>query len=470
MIRRIGGDTKASISLGIPNSSSNNSLGHNIIINNNNNASSSLRSSPKHIKSINNIEEIIKEEPKDHSNTGMSSIQRTWSTMTGYMNITRLVVLVVLCLQNSLFTILRRYSQGVLKETYSKHELLLVAEIIKIVYSSWMIQQNLVASSPSEEGGNGEGGGSLVPRKKLSDHLMYLVSTSRKMLVLAMIYGAMNILSFVSIRNISAGMFTIFAQTKILTTATFSTIMLRRQYSWTKWRALIALMMGVLLFSEPIWGDKSKNNTSVLTDGNAFIGTVAVMIEVSLSGFASIYFEKVIKTDPLQLGIWERNFQLALGSMPVYILFIVGDGGGTAGFFGGWSAMTFLLSSLGAAGGLLVALSIKYGDSILKTLATTGAIVLTGLLDYLFLGGPLTSSMVIAGVQVIIAICNYTFDASPTPAQSDANNGGSSSMSPSKSKSNLSTTIPSSGADDHTEANINDNNNNDEIESLVRRL
>jgi hypothetical protein len=40
--------------------------------------------------------------------------------MTGYMNSTRLVVLAVLCLQNSLFTILRRYSQGVLKETYSK--------------------------------------------------------------------------------------------------------------------------------------------------------------------------------------------------------------------------------------------------------------------------------------------------------------------------------------------------------------
>jgi UDP-sugar transporter A1/2/3 len=348
-----------------------------------------------------------------------------------------------------------------------------VAEVIKIVYSVWMIQENLADSSPSEEGGNGDGGGSPAPKKTLPQQLMYLVSISKKMLVLAMIYGAMNILSFVSIRNISAGMFTIFAQTKILTTATFSTIMLRRQYSWTKWRALIALMMGVLLFSEPIWGSKS-NSHSALTDGNAFVGTVAVMIEVSLSGFASIYFEKVIKTDPLQLGIWERNFQLALGSMPVYLLFIACDGGGTAGFFGGWSAMAVLLSALGAAGGLLVALSIKYGDSILKTLATTGAIVLTGLLDYLFLGGPLTSSMAIAGVQVIIAICNYTFDASPslTQIQSDPNGSSSISLSPSKSKSNLLAkpamrkTIPSSGADDHTEAN----NNNNDTESLLRRV
>jgi UDP-sugar transporter A1/2/3 len=274
---------------------------------------------------------------------------------------------------------------------------LLVAEVIKIFYSAWMISDN-------------------VPENKtLSQQLRYLVLSSQKMLVLALIYGAMNILSFVSLRNISAGMFTIFAQCKILTTATFSAIILKRQYSWTQWRALIALMLGVLLFSEPIWGDPTKQQVKS-SGANQLLGTAAVLIEVTLSGFASIYFEKVIKTDPL--GIWERNFQLALGSLPVYIMFIVADGGGPAGFFGGWSYLAFLLAGLGAAGGLLVALSIKYGDSILKTLATTGAIVLTGILDHAFLGGPLTPSMMIAGMQVIIAICNYSFDTTPATSSS----------------------------------------------------
>lgn len=72
-----------------------------------------------------------------------------------------------------------------------------------------------------------------------------------------------------------------------------------------------------------------------------------------------------------------------------------------------------MLAFLGALGGMLVALSIKHGDSILKTLATTGAIVLSATLDHYLLGGPLTSIMCIAGVQVILSICNYTFDASP---------------------------------------------------------
>jgi UDP-sugar transporter A1/2/3 len=253
--------------------------------------------------------------------------------------------------------------------------------------------------------------GTLPAGTTLTQRLQYLVATSKKMAVLACIYGAMNILSFVSLRNISAGMFTIFAQCKIMTTATFSSILLQRRYSWNKWRALVSLMLGVLLFSEPIWGNPEMRK--VVDGASPIIGTAAVLIEVNLSGFASIYFEKVIKTDPLQLNIWERNFQLALGSFPVYVLFMASEGGGEAGLFGGWSFIALLVSLLGAAGGLLVALSIKYGDAILKTLATTGAIISSSLLDHLLLGGPLTTSMMIAGGQVIIAICNYTFDTSP---------------------------------------------------------
>jgi hypothetical protein len=66
----------------------------------------------------------------------------------------------------------------------------------------------------------------------------------------------MNILSFVALCNISAGMFTIFTQLKILTTATCSRLMLNQHYSMNKWRALFSLMIGVLLFSEKAWNGK----------------------------------------------------------------------------------------------------------------------------------------------------------------------------------------------------------------------
>ncbi|KAL7579616.1 hypothetical protein ACA910_007980 [Epithemia clementina (nom. ined.)] len=317
-----------------------------------------------------------------------------------------------------MFTILRRYSQGVLKETYSKYEVLLAGEAIKMVFSAFMIRNWMNESSNSElpdSSNSDEVMSHYYSGNDLQNRLWYLVMKSHKMMVLALIYGAMNILSFISLRNIGAGMFTVFAQCKILTTATFSTLLLQRHYSATKWRALIGLMFGVLLFSEPIWSPANPLYTKESpADANQMLGTAAVLAEVTLSGFASIYFEKVIKLDQLKLTIWERNFQLALTSFPVYLAFIFFDGGGPSGHFGGgWSLLTLTVAAFGAAGGLLVALSIKYGDAILKTLATTGAIVLSSVLDHLFLGGPLTPTMAIAGVQVILSIFNYTFDMTP---------------------------------------------------------
>lgn len=141
------------------------------------------------------------------------------------------------------------------------------------------------------------------------------INCSHSLILCLCIVSIMNILSFVALRNIGAGTFTIFAQCKILTTAAFSALILNRHYSTTKWRSLISLVFGVLLFSEHIW---NKPNTTILEQESSspmvVIGIAAVLIEVTLSGFASIYFEKVIKLDPLPLTIWERNFQLALVS------------------------------------------------------------------------------------------------------------------------------------------------------------
>uniref|UniRef100_A0A7S2LF34 UDP-galactose transporter n=1 Tax=Leptocylindrus danicus TaxID=163516 RepID=A0A7S2LF34_9STRA len=313
------------------------------------------------------------------------------------MNSTKLAVLLILCLQNSIFTVLRRYSQGILNEQYSKYEVLLFGEVVKMGFSAWMIS------------------GSLQVGESVGGRLTYLTQKCAKMAVLAGIYGCMNILSFVALRNIGAGTFTIFAQCKILTTASFSKVMLNKTYSWAQWRALLQLMVGVLLFSASIFeGEASERGKEASGGwGPAMLGTAAVLVEVTLSGFASIYFEKVIKLDPEQLGIWERNYQLALGSIPIYVLFILHGGGGEVGYGGGWSGVAIVLACLGAAGGLLVALSIKHGDSILKTLATTGSILLSSLLDHYLLFGPLTFVMVMGGINVVLAICNYTFDATP---------------------------------------------------------
>ena len=126
----------------------------------------------------------------------------------------------------------------------------------------------------------------------------------------------MNILSFVALQYIGAGEFTICAQLKILTTAGFSVVILHTSLSWTRWRALGLLVLGCTLVASPTFtGDKMAKSEQVLL---SVFGYAAVLTEVALSGFASIYFEKVVKSTTEVVTIWERNVQLGFYSIIMY--------------------------------------------------------------------------------------------------------------------------------------------------------
>jgi len=56
---------------------------------------------------------------------------------------------------------------------------------------------------------------------------------------------------------------------------------------------------------------------------------------------------------------------------------------------------------------------LKYADSILKTLATAGAIVISTILGHYYLNGPLNVVVVIGGLVTIVSISNYMLDSSP---------------------------------------------------------
>ena len=261
----------------------------------------------------------------------------------------RFITLVTLLFTDGTYSILRRYSRGILFETYSVNEVLLVAEFIKLAFSCFMI-----SSTKKPEG--------------RCTNFTNLILQSRKMLILASLYAVGNVLSYYSLARIGAGTFVVIANLKTLTTAVFSTLILGNQYSWAQWRALILLVVGVVLFVLPTLKARARGSTSnALEDnedqpqsnvGNLVLGVTAEIVVVTLSGYASIYFEKAIKHDPFD--IWERNFQLGFYSILMYTTLISFEHNVP---FSNWTPVAVVLSFLGAAGGLLVALSIKYGDS-----------------------------------------------------------------------------------------------------------
>ncbi len=323
----------------------------------------------------------------------------------------RTIILVALCLQNACYTLVRKYSTKY--EDVSSKEILLVSEMIKIVFSVYMIL-NEDESTVTDSQGKGV------------NKLLWLLKNSSKMFILAAIYGAMNILSFVALQYIGAGEFTICAQLTILTTAGFAVLVLKTTLSSTKWRALALLVLGCILVASPSFHHDSAPSGTTETSGSSLSGAevlqifgyAAVLTEVVLSGFASIYFEKVVKSTTEVVTIWERNFQLGMYSLLMYggIIFyenyfsVVEAGAVQRVAWSNWSFITVLVSILGAAGGLLVAATLKYADAILKTLAAAGAIVLATVLGHYFLDGPLDLVIAIGSCVAIISIANYTLD------------------------------------------------------------
>lgn len=220
-----------------------------------------------------------------------------------------------------------------------------------------------------------------------------------------------------------------YAQLKILTTAAFSVLILKGSFSSTKWRALFLLVLGCVLVASPTF---NTSNRPVLEKGNnsgtddesisifeAALGVGSILVMVTISGYSAIYFESMLKKRTT--SVWEYNFQLAFYSSLLLISIIISERGyntqsyGFGDLFKGWTISAFILALIQAAGGLLVAASLKYADSILKTLATSGSIVLSAIVGYAVLDAPLDIFVVIGCLATILAISNYTWDATPVP-------------------------------------------------------
>mmetsp|Transcript_5566 Transcript_5566/g.12146 ORF Transcript_5566/g.12146 Transcript_5566/m.12146 type:complete len:407 (+) Transcript_5566:164-1384(+) len=305
----------------------------------------------------------------------------------------KFVILVSVTLQNTGYCLLRRYSRGQLKETYSSSTALLVMELVKLALSARML---LVSSEPSD-----------VPSGASWSKYMHLLRHSAKMAVPAVIYLIMNVLSFFALARVDASTFAIVAQLKVLTTALCSVGVLGRSLQCRKWRALITLTLGVILISEET---RPKSASAGLAASAPLVewmlGMAAVFVEVLLSGFACIYFEKVLKSADETYSVWDRNFQLAFWSICIYLPMALFDN--PTDPFAGWSWTATACSALGAAGGVLVALSIKHTDSVMKTIATTGSIVLTTSLNAAFLDGPLNTAIIIGALVVVVSVFNYS--------------------------------------------------------------
>mmetsp|Transcript_29665 Transcript_29665/g.76074 ORF Transcript_29665/g.76074 Transcript_29665/m.76074 type:complete len:229 (+) Transcript_29665:1-687(+) len=166
------------------------------------------------------------------------------------------------------------------------------------------------------------------------------------------------------------------------------------------------------------------------------VGVSMVVLEITLSGWISAYFEKHLKNG--QSTVWGRNLQLSFWSMLIYgVIQVVqsfnspdhsmglhqGDHNGSAvgtqlvaevldssvltSFFRMWSPVSLMLVVLGGGGGLLVAFAIKYADAVMKSMASAFSLVIVCFAEMLFLGSPADPVVVLACGVALLGLQTY---------------------------------------------------------------
>lgn len=234
------------------------------------------------------------------------------------------------------------------------------------------------------------------------------------------IYFVQNNLLVFALSKLDSVTFQISYQLKILTTALFTVLVLHRSISASKWISLSILMMGVVLVQYPASEDSSETSGETIENGlediaerkdkwGTAVGLLAVLAACVSSGFAGVYFEKMLQG--VKSSLWLRNIQLALVGICLGLpSTLAHDWAEIAegGFFRGYNSTVWVAVFFQACSGIAVALVIKYAGNLTKCLASAVAIIVSTLVSYYVLDDiTLTPQFIVGGIVVLAAVFLY---------------------------------------------------------------
>lgn len=326
-------------------------------------------------------------------------------------NTLKYISLLTLTLQNAILGLSMRYARTRPGDIFLSSTAVLMAEFAKLITCLVLVF--------NEEGKDAQRFVRSLHKTIIANPLDTL-----KVCVPSLVYIVQNNLLYVSASHLDAATYQVTYQLKILTTAMFAVVILRRRLFNTQWGALVLLVMGIILvqLAQTDGGSDSGNtgdptaettisSTAAMPTQNRMLGLWAALGACFLSGFAGIYFEKILKG--AEISVWMRNVQLSLLSIPFgLITCFVNDASRiyNMGFFHGYDVFVWYLVLLQAGGGLIVAVVVKYADNILKGFATSLAIIISCIASIYIFNFNLTLQFSAGAMLVIASIFLYGYD------------------------------------------------------------
>ena len=183
--------------------------------------------------------------------------------------------------------------------------------------------------------------------------------------------------------------------------------MLRKTLTQRQWIALVILFVGISIVQ--LQPENTNQQSQDLTNKQRpLLGLFAVIVSCLMSGFAGVYFEKILKGT--KQSIWLRNVQLGvLGTVIGFITMELKEGEKVRdmGFFFGYDWLVWVVICLQSLGGLLVAVVVKYADNILKGFATSAAIIVSCCASIVFFSFHLSLHFIVGAGLVMTSVYMY---------------------------------------------------------------
>lgn len=200
----------------------------------------------------------------------------------------------------------------------------------------------------------------------------------------SILYTLQNNLLYIALANLDAASYQVCYQLKILTTALFSVYILKRKISNVRWLSLVLLLAGVSLANLEAASGNDKRGSDVVQ--NPMLGFISVLMASLTSGFAGVWFEKILK-EGKTTTMWMRNIQMGITSVLIAFLGVFlkdRDIVAEKGFFHGYNGAVVGVILLQALGGLVVAAVVKYADNILKGFGSSISIIISCIFEMIF--------------------------------------------------------------------------------------
>jgi len=307
--------------------------------------------------------------------------------------------LVTLTGQNAVLGLSMRYARTRPGDMFISTTAVLMAELVKLIACLGLVW-------------NAEGRSVTRWWAALDSTIIKQPIDTLKVCVPSFVYLIQNNLLYVAASNLDVATYQITYQLKILTTAMFAVTMLNKKLISTQWVSLLVLIAGVAA----VQLSDVKEQKSAGPEQSKIIGFTAALTACCLSGFAGVYFEKILKGS--DVSVWMRNVQLALLSVPLGLLTTYAKDGGVIsekGCFVGYDNFVWFTVAQNALGGLLVAVVVKYADNILKGFACSLAIIITCVASIFIFDFTLSLQFSLGTFLVISSIFLYGYQ--PKPAQ-----------------------------------------------------